>query len=87
MGIISISWGIKCDVRTCVLRRFSWVSLPVTLWTVALQAPLSMGFARQEHWSGQRCHALLQGVFLDPGIKPTSLMSPALAGRLFIIAT
>ena len=33
----------------------------VTPWTVALQAPLSMGFSRQEHWSG--FHFLLQGIF------------------------
>ena len=33
-----------------------------TLWTVAHQAPLSMGFSRQEYWSG--CHFLLQGTFL-----------------------
>ena len=37
----------------------------VTLWTVARKAPLSMGFSRQEYWSG--CHALLQGIFLTQG--------------------
>ena len=37
---------------TCVLSRFSHVRLFVTLWTVACQAPLSMGFSRQEYWSG-----------------------------------
>ena len=36
----------------CVLSCFSHVPLFVTLWTVARQAPLSMGFSRQEHWSG-----------------------------------
>ena len=39
----------------------------VTLWTVALQAPLSMGFSRQEHWSG--FHALLWGIFSTQGSK------------------
>ena len=34
---------------------FSRVSLFVTLWTVAQQAPLSMGFSRQEYWSGLPC--------------------------------
>ena len=49
-----------------------------TLWTIALQVSLSMGFSRQEHWSGLPCPHLP-----DPGIKPTSLMSPASAGRFF----
>ena len=36
----------------CVLSRFSHVRLSATLWTVARQAPLSMGFTRQDDWSG-----------------------------------
>ena len=50
-----------------------------TLWTLAHQAPLSMGFSRQEHWNGKPCSS--PGDFPYPGIQPTSLMSPALAGR------
>ena len=42
-------------VRACVLSRFIRVRLFVTLWIAALQAPLSMGFSRQEHWSGLPC--------------------------------
>ena len=42
---------------------------------------LSVGFFRQEYWSGLPC--LPPGDVPDPGIKPTSLMSPALAGRCF----
>ena len=42
--------------------------LSVTPWTVALQAPLSMGFSRQEYGVG--CHALLQGIFLTQGSNP-----------------
>ena len=38
-----------------MLSPFSCVQLCVTLWTVALQAPLSMGFSSQEHWSGLPC--------------------------------
>ena len=57
------------------------LTLCVTLWTVAQQAPLSMGFPRQEYWSGLPCP--LPGDLPDPGIKPASLMSPALAGRFF----
>ena len=45
-------------------------------WTIACQAPLSMGFSRQEHWSGLPCPS--PGDLLDPGIKPMSLTSPAL---------
>ena len=36
----------------CVLSHFSRVQLFVTVWTVAGQAPLSLGFSRKEHWSG-----------------------------------
>ena len=48
--------------------RFSCVQLFVTPWTVAHQAPLSMGFTRQEYWSG--CHSLLQGIFPSQGSNP-----------------
>ena len=65
----------------CVLSRFSYVRLLVTPWTVAHQAPLSMGFSRQEYWSGLPC--LPPGDLSDPGIELVSLMSPALAGRFF----
>ena len=52
-----------------------------TLWTVACQAPLSMGFSRQEYWSRLPCPP--PGDLPDPGIEPMSLMSPALAGGFF----
>ena len=45
-----LSW-----VHGCVLSHFSSVLLFQTLWTVACQALLSMGFSRQEHWSGLPC--------------------------------
>ena len=48
-------------------------------WTVVHQTLLSMGFSRQEYWSGLPFP--LPGYLLDPGIKSMSLMSPALAGR------
>ena len=60
-----------------VLIRFSRVRLFVTPWTVARQAPLSMGFFRQEYWNGLPCSP--PGDLPVPGIKPASLMSPALA--------
>ena len=59
----------------------SSVWLLETPWTVALQAPLSMGFSRQEYWSGLPCPPL--GDLPDPGIKPISLASPALADTFF----
>ena len=64
-----------------MLSRFSHVPLFVTLWTVACQVLLSMGFSRQEYYSGLPCPPL--GDLPDPGIEPLSLMSPALAGRFF----
>ena len=57
------------------------VSDSATPWTVAHQAPLSMGFSRQEYWSGLPCPT--PGDLADPGIEPTSPASPALAGRFF----
>ena len=55
-----------------VLSHFSSIWLFVTLWTAARQAPLSMGFSRQEYWSGLPYPP--QGDLPDPGIE---LMSPA----------
>ena len=65
-------------MHTCVL---SHVQLFVTLWTVAFQAPLSLGFSQQEYWSGLPFPRDLH----DPGVEPTSPASPALAGRFFTI--
>ena len=56
-----------------------------TPWTLAQQAPLSMGFPRQEYWSGLPCPP--PGDFSHPGIKPASLTSPALAGVFFTTST
>ena len=68
-------------VRACTLSHFSCVWLSATLWTVASQAPLSMGFSRQEYWSGLPFPP--PGDLPDPGIEPTSPSSPALAGGFF----
>ena len=51
------------------------------LWTVACQTPLSMGFSKQEYWSELPCPP--PGDLPEPGIKPVSLTSPALAGGFF----
>ena len=57
----------------------------VTLWTVAYQAPLSMGFSGQEYWSGLPCP--LQGDLPDTGMESMSLMSPALTLYQFTTST
>ena len=67
-----VSWG------ACMLSCFSCVRLFATLQTVAHQAPPSMRFSRQEYWSGLPCPP--PGDLPDAGIKPASLVSPALAG-------
>ena len=59
----------------CVLSRFSRVWLFATLWTVACQAPLSMGFSRQEYWSGLP--------FPPPGDLPDPCAHPILTGLCF----
>ena len=64
-----------------MLSRFSHVRLFATSWTVALQAPLSVGLSRQEYWSGLPSPP--PGDLPDPGIEPVYLLSPALAGRFF----
>ena len=61
-----------------VCCRFSHVLLFVTLWIVARQAPLSMGFSRQEYWSGLPFPS--PGDLPDPGIEP---VYPALVGGFF----
>ena len=67
--------GKFLNIRTCVL---SCVQLFATLWTMALQAPLSLKFFRQEYWSGLPFPT--PGDLPDPGIEPAS---PALAGKSF----
>ena len=60
----------------------SHVQIFATLWNVDCQAPLSMRFSRQEYW--KRLSFPPSGDLPNPGIKPASLMSPALAGRFFL---
>ena len=81
----SMGWqrrGLKESAR---LSGYHWVvgggfvagsaSDSATLWTVAHQAPLSMGLSRQEHWRGL---LFSPGDLPDPGIEPASPMPPAL---------
>ena len=60
-------------------ERLNW-----TDWTVAYQAPPSMGFSREGYWSGLPCLSL--GDPPNPGVKPASLVFLALAGGFFIIS-
>ena len=62
-------------------QSLSHVGLFVTPWTIAQQTPPSMGFSRQEYWSRLPCPPLID--LPDPGIKPASPSSPALAGGFF----
>ena len=73
-----------CISLACMLSHFSCVLLFVTPWTVACQAPLSMGFSRQEYWSGLPCPPPKD--LPNPGIKPTCVMSPALQGDSLLLA-
>ena len=63
----------------------SVVSDSATPRTVAHQAPLSMGFSRQEYWSRLPCPP--SGDLPKPGIEPASLISPVLAGGFFTTST
>ena len=72
-------------MRARVLNHFSHVQLFATLWTVALQPSLFIGFSRQEYWSGLQCPS--PGDLPDPGIEPVFLKSPALAGGFLTIST
>ena len=63
--------------KSTMLGSFSRVQLFAISWTVAHQAPLSMGFSRPEYWNGLPFPP--PGYLPDPGMEPASLKSPALA--------
>ena len=71
-----IALCLCADVCVCSVASDS-----LTPWTIACQAPLSIEFSRQEYWS--MLLFLTPGELPDPGVQPTSLLSPALAGRFF----
>ena len=60
---------VKQSVTCAVLGRFSGVRLCATPWTVAHQAPLSVGFSRREYWSGLPCTP--PGNLPYPGMEPS----------------
>ena len=69
------------NLNACMLSYFNRVWLLEILWTIAHQAPLSMGFSRQEYCSGLQC--LPPGNLPNPRIEPAPLTSLALTGRFF----
>ena len=91
---ISFSVSVPCSLSHALLLSHPWhwplvrvlspfgrVQLFTTLWAAAHQAPLSMGFSRQERCLGLACSPL--GDLPNPGIEPASPASPALAGGFF----
>ena len=78
-----LRYQISC-ICVRMLSCFSRVQPFGTLWPVAYQVPLSMGFSRQEYWNG--LPFLLPWDLPNPGLKPASLMSPALACGFFTLA-
>ena len=66
------------------VKSLSHVLLFAKLWTVAYKAPLSMGFSRQEYWSGLPCPPPGD---LNSGVEPTSLKFLSLAGEFFTMST
>ena len=75
----------QAHARACMLSHFSRVQLFVTPWTIAHQAPLSVGFSRQEYLSGLPFPS--PGDLPNPGMEPTSPASPALADGSFTDST
>ena len=73
-GQILCNWGSSHEqaksLHACVLSCFSHVWLFVTPWTTAHQAPLSLGFSRQEYWNGLLFPP--PGDLPNPGIEPMS---------------
>ena len=67
------------------MKLLSRVQLLATPWTAAHQAPPSMGFSRQEYWSGLACSP--PGDLPHLGTEPVSFTSPALSDRFFTTST
>ena len=79
MTVMPLSWGWVAEEGSCSCFSL-WVMFDsfVTPWGIVHQAPLSMGFPRQEYWSGLLFPS--PGDLPDPGTEPAS---PALPGRFF----
>ena len=78
-GLITNSSALEhalSSTRLCMRSRFSHVQFFATPWTIARQAPVSMGLSRQEYWSGLPFPP--PGNLHDPGLELASFTSPAL---------
>ena len=75
------SWTIK---KAVYVLHYSCVWLFATLWTIAHQAPRSMGFSRQEYWRGLSC--LPPGDLLNPEIELLPATSPALPADSLLLS-
>ena len=84
-GILLSGWWTVSCLHLLLACFTSVVSNPLPLQTVAPQAPLAMGFSRQEYWSGLSFPT--PGDLPNPGIEPTSLASSTLASRFFTTST
>ena len=87
-GLITNSSALEhalSSTRLCMRSRFSHVQFFATPWTIARQAPVSMGLSRQEYWSGLPFPP--PGDLPDPGIERLSLMILALADGFFTTST
>ena len=71
-------------MHACMLSCFNYEPFFATLWTVAPQSPLSMGFSRQEYWSVLPCPP--PGDLPHPGIEPVSPMAPALQADSLLLS-
>ena len=69
--LVKLTHKINFCRHVCVRSYFSHVWLFATLFTIARQAPLSMGFSKQQHWNGLPCPP--EGDLPDPRMKPSLL--------------
>ena len=74
-------WASSSRTRACVRAKSLSVQIFAAPQIVAHKAPLSVGFSRQEYWSGMP--RLPPGDLPDPGLELLSLAAPALAGKFF----
>ena len=81
--VLGLSHVVREPLGT-VPSHFSHLQLFVTPWTIALQAPLSMGFSRQGYWSGLPFPS--PGDLPNPGIEPVSPVVPALQADYLLLS-
>ena len=85
LPVCNRKWGLKALIMcVCLLSCLGHTLLFVTIWTVACQSLLSMGFSRQEYWSGLPWPS--PGDIPDPGIEPTSPAALALQANSLLLS-